>query len=239
MKNKILNWQTLFTVILAVILISITIFVIDKEKKEIASQEPEKIYVGYESEQELDNFSREGAVTAMKDLLKSIGDDVGTGERTVEERMEALDNGETDLEEVINENTIDKLYLSEDFKKNKFNRQFAASVLLTYHQLISETTQSKEFTPLIDTFDEIVYLDNKLMTAQIPLDIFTGENRGIAFEMQYLDGEWKFNPYTSMMSLVMIINYENQIEQMFKNNAAPEKTQPESDVKSDAKSEEK
>ena len=30
--------------------------------------------------------------------------------------------------------------------------------------------------------------------------------------MQYVDGEWKFNPYTAMMSLVMIVNYESQIE---------------------------
>lgn len=219
-KNKGFNWQILITIVLAITLISITIFVIDKEKKELASQEPEKIYVGYNDEQELENFSREDAVAAMQDLLKSIGEDIDGNERTVEERMEALDDGETDLEEVISENTTNKLYLSEDFKKNKFNRQFAASVLLTYHQLIAETTESKNFEPLIDTFDEIVYLDNKLMTAHIPLDIFIGENRGIAFEMQYIDGEWKFNPYTSMMSLVMIVNYEGQIEQLLKGSSS-------------------
>ena len=39
------------------------------------------------------------------------------------------------------------------------------------------------------------------MTAHIPLDIFVGTGSGIAFEMQYIDGEWKLNPYTAMMSL--------------------------------------
>lgn len=216
-KNKKFNWQMLITIVLAIALISITIFVIDKEKEEIASQEPEKIYVGYDNGEELENFSRDGAVSAMQDLLKGIEKDVEGQERTVEERMEALDNEETDLEDVISKNTIDKLYLSEDFKKTKFNRQFAASVLLTYHQLIADSTESTEFEPVIDVFDEIVYLDSKLMTAHIPLDVFTGQNQGIAFEMQYIDGEWKFNPYTSMMSLVMVINYEGQIEYMLSN----------------------
>lgn len=213
-KNKGFNWSILVMIILAIGLISVTIFVVNKEKEEIASQEPEKIYVGYDNEEKLDNFSREDAVMAMQDVLKEIANDVEGKDRTVVERMEALDDGETDLEEVISQKTIDKLYLAEDFKKSKFNRQFAASALLTYHQLIAETTESDEFKPLIDVFDEIVYLDNKLMTAHIPLDVFIGENGGVAFEMQYIDGEWKFNPYTSMMSLVMVVNYEGQIQHM-------------------------
>lgn len=213
-ESKRFNWQTLVTIVLAICLISVTLFVVNKEKEEIANKEPEKIYVGYEKEEPLENFSRDDAVNAMQDLLKDIGKDVEGQERTIEERMKLLDNAETDIDEVINKNTIDKLYLAEDFNKTKFNRQFTASALLTYHQLIADATGSKEFKPLIEVYDEIVYLDNKLMTAHIPLDIFVGENRGVSFEMQYIDGEWKFNPYTSMMSLVMVVNYEKQIESM-------------------------
>jgi hypothetical protein len=39
------------------------------------------------------------------------------------------------------------------------------------------------------------------MSAQIPLDIFIGKGTGMSFEMQYIDGEWKLNPYTAIMSL--------------------------------------
>lgn len=216
-SNKEINWQILITIVLAIALISITVFVINKEKEEIAKQEPEKVYVGYDNEETLENFSRDHAVAAMQDILKGIAKDVEGKDRTVEERMEALNDGETDLEDVINQETIDKLYLSEDFKENKFNRQFTASILLTYHQLIAEVEESNEFEPLIDVFEEVVYLDSKLMTAHIPLDVFIGENRGIAFEMQYIDGEWKFNPYTAMMSLVMVVNYEEQIQHILSN----------------------
>lgn len=222
-KGKIMNWQLLAAIVLGIALISVTIFAVNKEKEEVEQLEPEKVYVGYETEEPLDNFSREGSVLAMQELLVSIKDDVEGQDRTVEERMKALDNEETEIEDVINSNTLDKLYLSEDFKKSQFNRQFAASVLLTYHQLIEENTEKSGFEPLIDTFDEVVYLDNKFMTAHIPLDVFIGENKGIAFEMQYVDGEWKFNPYTSMMSLVMVVNYESQIEQMLSNGDSESK----------------
>lgn len=212
MKKNKLSWGILSIVLLAIVMISITVFVINKEKTKYENMEPEKIYVGYDNEKKLENFSREKAVEAMQDVLVSIGKDVDGKERSVEDRMKSLDKTNTELEDVINKSTIDKIYLADEFKKEKFNRQFAASALLTYHQLISESTKSKEFKPLIEDFSDIVYLDNKMKTAHIPLDVFIGENRGIAFEMQYIDGEWKFNPYTSMMSLVMLVNYEDQLK---------------------------
>lgn len=212
MKKNKLSWGILSIVLLAIVMISITIFVVNKEKAKYENMKPEKIYVGYDNEKKLENFSREKAVEAMQDVLVSIGKDVDGKERSVEDRMKYLDKTNTELEDVINKSTIDKIYLADEFKKEKFNRQFAASALLTYHQLISESTKSKEFKPLIEDFSDIVYLDNKMKTAHIPLDVFIGENRGIAFEMQYIDGEWKFNPYTSMMSLVMLVNYEDQLK---------------------------
>ena len=211
-EEKKVNWSILFIIILGILLISVTIFAINNEVEKIAEQEPEIIYVGSDSKEPLENFSREGAVEAMLETLKSIEEDIEGQDRTIEERMIVLDDEEADINDAINQKTIDKLYLQENFKDVKFNRQFTASALLTYRQLIKEITKSDEVKPLIDTYDELVYLDEKLMVAHIPLDVFIGDNKGIAFEMQYVDGEWKFNPYTAMMSLVMIVNYESQIE---------------------------
>lgn len=225
---KKFNWAILSVIIMGILMASITIFIVNKEKEKFEDKEPEKIYVGYDDKQKLDNFSREKAVEAMENILVSIGKDVDGKNRTVEERMKALDKEGTELEDVINKSTIDKLYLADEFKKEKFNRQFTASVLLTYHQLIAETTEKKDFKPLIDDFSDIVYLDSKFKTAHIPLDVFIGQNRGIAFEMQYIDGEWKLNPYTAMMSLVMTVNYEKQIEQI---NAGGSRTEEKTDDK--------
>lgn len=201
-RIKNLDWKTLFIVVLAIVLISVTVFVLNNEKAEIAKQEPQKIYVGHD-EKVLDNFSREHAVKALKDILIEIGKNDEGEEWSIDERMEILSDGKADMKDVLSSKTIDKLYFSEDFSKVKFNRQFTASALLVYYKILEENGLDN-FESAIDFYDEIVYLDNKFLTAHIPMDIFLGKGTGIAFEMQYVTGEWKLNPYTVTMSLTLM-----------------------------------
>lgn len=250
MKNK-KNLGAIALVVLSVLLIGITLFIIDKEKKAIEEQGPiiETVYVGVETEENLENFTRENAVNKLRELLIEVGnvpdieepveepaeesveepaeegEDVSADEETdtdteepiedaeetkekepadtdtITPRLELLNDEETDIEEILTKEAMDMIYMSEEFKGEKFNRQFAASAMLIYHEIVRDSTETAEFTPAIQSYDEIVYLDNKFMTAHIPLDIFVGSGTGIAFEMQYVDGEWKLNPYTAMMSL--------------------------------------
>ena len=245
MKNK-KNISALALVVLSVLLIGITFFIVDKEKKAIEEQGPiiETVYVGVETEENLENFTRENAVNKLRELLIEVGntpnveevaekepseesteegEDVSADEETdtdteepvedaeeteeeepadtITPRLEMLNDEETDIEDILTKEAIDMIYMSEEFKGEKFNRQFAASAMLIYHEIVRDSTETAEFTPAIQSYDEIVYLDNKFMTAHIPLDIFVGSGTGIAFEMQYVDGEWKLNPYTAMMSL--------------------------------------
>lgn len=243
MKNK-KNIGALALVVLSVLSIGITFFIVDKEKKAIEEQGPiiETVYVGVETEENLENFTRENAVNKLRELLIEVGntpnveevaenesseesteegEDVSADEETDTEepvedaeetkeeepadtitpRLEMLNDEETDIEDILTKEAIDMIYMSEEFKGEKFNRQFAASAMLIYHEIVRDSTETAEFTPAIQSYDEIVYLDNKFMTAHIPLDIFVGSGTGIAFEMQYVDGEWKLNPYTAMMSL--------------------------------------
>lgn len=264
--NKNNNWIMFAIVTLGIILISITMFALKKEKEELLSKEPEKIYVGVEGlntvqktnaieslmkltedikedsgynnetinslesiisnmqkdNKKLDNFNRESAVNKLKELIISVGEDPNKtvsnnddSKKTNEDdltnksdeidsvisRLEMLNKEETDIEDVLTQNTIDLIYFANDFGNDKFNRQFAASSMLIYHDLIRSSTETKDFNPVIQTYDDIVYLDNKFMTAHIPLDIFIGTGTGIAFEMQYIDNDWKLNPYSAMMSL--------------------------------------
>lgn len=240
------NLGMLGIIVLAIVLISITIYSINKEKQDLVEQEPviETVYVGFDDEKVLDNFSREDAVMSLRALLtevKNDPEDVKKTEAKVEDendevkaedktedqdendedktedtitrRLERLDNEETDIEDVLTKEAIDMIYFSEEFGEDKFNRQFAASALLIYHELIMDAVDSDDFKPVIESFDQIVYLDNKFMTAHIPLDIFVGSGTGVAFEMQYVDGEWKLNPYTAMMSLNMMGIINESIEQ--------------------------
>lgn len=224
------NLGMLGIIVLAIVLISITIYSVNKEKQDLAEKEPaiETVYVGFDDEEVLDNFSREDAVMSLRALLTEVKNDPedvkkteakaededktedqgkndeDKNEDTIMRRLERLDNEETDIEDVLTKEAIDMIYFSEEFGKDKFNRQFAASSLLIYHELIMDAVDSDDFKPVIESFDQIVYLDNKFMTAHIPLDIFVGSGTGVAFEMQYVDGEWKLNPYTAMMSLNMM-----------------------------------
>lgn len=224
------NLGMLGIIVLAIVLISITIYSVNKEKQDLAEKEPaiETVYVGFDDEEVLDNFSREDAVMSLRALLTEVKNDPedvkkteakaededkaedqgendeDKAEDTITRRLERLDNEETDIEDVLTKEAIDMIYFSEEFGKDKFNRQFAASSLLIYHELIMDAVDSDDFKPVIESFDQIVYLDNKFMTAHIPLDIFVGSGTGVAFEMQYVDGEWKLNPYTAMMSLNMM-----------------------------------
>lgn len=242
------NLGMLGIIVLAIVLISITIYSINKEKQNLVEQEPviETVYVGFDDEKVLDNFSREDAVMSLRALLIEIKNDPedvkktevevedqdendevkaedktedqdendeDKTEDTITRRLERLDNEETDIEDVLTKEAIDMIYFSEEFGKDKFNRQFAASALLIYHELIMDAVDSDDFKPVIESFDQIVYLDNKFMTAHIPLDIFVGSGTGVAFEMQYVDGEWKLNPYTAMMSLNMMGVINESIEQ--------------------------
>ena len=239
------NLGMLGIIVLAIVLISITIYSVNKEKQDLAEKEPaiETVYVGFDDEEVLDNFSREDAVMSLRALLTEVKNDPedvkkteakaededktedqgkaedqgkndeDKAEDTITRRLERLDNEETDIEDVLTKEAIDMIYFSEEFGKDKFNRQFAASSLLIYHELIMDAVDSDDFKPVIESFDQIVYLDNKFMTAHIPLDIFVGSGTGVAFEMQYVDGEWKLNPYTAMMSLNMMGIINESIEQ--------------------------
>ena len=284
--NKInKNIKLLGVALLSVLLISITMFVINKEREKISQLEPEiqTVYVGYEKGEPLENFNRESAVQKLKEILISVGqaptaisenkesssetteskesssetteskesssettetkesssettetkesssettetkesssESVESKESEVDEeitvadRLKTISDDEKDIQDVLSQETIDMLYFAEEFGKDKFNRQFAASAMLIYYDLVVDSSNSTEFTPVIQSYGEIVYLDSKLMTAHIPLDIFIGSGTGVSFEMQYIDGEWKLNPYTAMMSLNMMGIMNNSIQE--------------------------
>lgn len=165
----------------------------------------------------IESFNRNAAVTSLKELFIKIGQDPEIEDKdtlkSVADRLELLDNEKTDIEDIFNEDVINKLYFAEEFKDDKFNRQFAASALLVYYDIIV-SNGNKDILPIIESYDDLVYLDSRFMTAHIPLDLFVGGSTGVSFEMQYVDGEWRLNPYTAMMSLnlMSILNNASDVE---------------------------
>lgn len=213
-KTKIMSLSIVALLLIIGLLVVTVVMLVDinKETKR-PPKEPEKIYVEKETNKELANYNRESAVESLANFFTSLQKDVEGKDRTVEERLKLLDKEETDLEDVLSKESISMLHLHDEFKSVEFNRKFTATAMLTYSKIIEESTGSKEVEPTKIGLDELVYFDAQLGTAHIPVDVFTGENRGVAFEMNYIEGEWKFTPYTSMMALVMLVNYESLISQ--------------------------
>lgn len=168
-----------------------------------------------ENQVNIENFNKTSAVTSLKDLFISIGEDpkdeIKDTLESIANRLKLLDDEKVDIEDIFNQETIDKLYLAEEFKNDKFNRQFAASSLLIYYDIIA-SNGNEGILPIIENYDDLVYLDSRFMTAHIPLDLFVGGSTGVAFEMQYVDGEWKLNPYTAMMSLNLMSVLNNDVK---------------------------
>lgn len=198
-KNIRNKWKEILIIILGVSLIYTMAggFINKPNLPDVVDKEI--VYVGYENKEPLANFSKEGAVNALIDILKGIGETRNGKEQTIEERVENL-SANSKIEEVFTDKTLNSLYYTEEFGSNEFNKSYTGGALLAYYQVITEE-MGTEFEAFDEMYEDVVYLDNKFMTAQVPLDVILGTPTRIAFQMQYIDGEWKLNPYTATMSL--------------------------------------
>lgn len=205
------NWKTIAIGLLSLALIGVTIFAINTEKKRLAAQKPDVLYIGYDDKQPMENFTKEKVIQAARELLENINKDVEGKNRTPEERYEYLiKNKDADLDSVFTKETIDSLYFSEEFGKDNENRRMSAIALLNFSEMIKQHGENKII--IDEIMKEFVYMDSKLKRAHVPLDAFSLGLSGIAFEMQYIDGEWKLNPYTTAMSFHLIGIIFNEIE---------------------------
>lgn len=199
------NWKTIAIGLLSVALIGVTVFAINTEKKRLAEQKPEVLYIGYDDKQPMENFTKAKVLEASKKILESIGKDVEGKNRTPVERYEYLiKNEDADIDSVFSKETLDSLYFGEEFGNDIGNRKMSAIALLDFYTIIENNNKEEKQIIIDEVVSEFVFMDSKLKRAHVPLDAFALGLSGIAFEMQYIDGEWKLNPYTTAMSFHLI-----------------------------------
>ena len=197
-KNK---WKDVLLVILGIAMIYTVAGKLNQgEIAQELDKGPKVLYVGFESKAPLENFSKEGAVEALVEIIKGIGENRPGNDYTIQQRIEKISKEEATIDEIFTDKTLKTLYYADEFGSDEFNRSFTGNALLTYHELIIEEAGA-DFGPLEEMIEKTVYLDNKFMDAYIPLDILLGAPTGVAFQMQYVDGVWKLNPYTATLSL--------------------------------------
>lgn len=77
------------------------------------------------------------------------------------------------------------------------NSSFQAEVAMSIYSVAALAKESKGGEIVADgSLSGTVRVDQKTGIAQVPIDIFTGKESPIAFEMIYVDGAWKLEPHT-------------------------------------------
>lgn len=140
------------------------------------------------------NFSKKEAFKKLNNVINNL-----TKEKNVNYK-EVIDNikKNKDSEEFMSKKFSDFIYLS-DIMNNKDIKNSTAITLLSFAQMIKDT-KSK---PNLEFIDKMVYLDEKTKIAYIPVDLFTSSPSAMSFELNYINGEWRLNPYTLLQSITL------------------------------------
>lgn len=77
------------------------------------------------------------------------------------------------------------------------NPDFQAEVAMSIYSIAALGKEAKGGEIVADgSLSGTVRVDQETGIAQVPIDIFTGKESPIAFQMIYVDGEWKLEPHT-------------------------------------------
>lgn len=84
------------------------------------------------------------------------------------------------------------------------NPEFQAQVAMSVYSLAAVAKQAKGGEIQADqSLSGQVRVDQETGIAQVPIDIFTGGDSPVAFQMVYVDGEWKLEPHTLTTYIVL------------------------------------
>lgn len=168
----------------------------------------EKVVYVNENEEKLDNFKAGEAVNTLGEILSMSYKDIDGKDRKPEERMEALKSAK-DIDKVIDKDVFKHVYLDNTWGENENNQVATAVGLIVQSNLIAELAGG-DFKPKLPVNEYFVTLDEKTSKAFVRLDVFVGGATGLSMEMEYIDGEWKLDPYTlvSTMELTDMIFYQ-------------------------------
>jgi hypothetical protein len=148
-------------------------------------------------------ITKESAVMFVQDFFIEVNRDPRN--RTLWERFELLET--TSPNELLTPESIRMMHLSDYFSTD--NRALSVIAQSLFSLLGVITNHSESIQVQIWDFDDIVFLDEELGIAFVPMDVFTGGVTGYSVNLIYLDGEWKFMPFSLLDSvrLSLILDY--------------------------------
>ena len=94
---------------------------------------------------------------------------------------------------------------------NEDVKRTTIQTLLSFVQQMNKNGNNN-LNPIYSDYDNVIYLDEKTNTAQIPVNIFTGTYGSISFEMVYINKQWRLSPYTLLESVSLSAQVSEQLK---------------------------
>lgn len=147
-----------------------------------------------------ENFSKEGALEAATNMLKSFANDP-SGNTSIEDRIKGIDKDKK-IDGYVSDTAKSYLYLK-DFMDKEEGYTTTSMTMLAIVSSLNEIG-NKNLDPVTSDV-QYIYLDETTRIAQVPLEYYTGSGGAVSLEMVYVDGQWKLSPY-SLIQAIQLAN---------------------------------
>lgn len=152
-------------------------------------------------EELLPNLDKNSAVLATTEMLKELQKSPD-GKSTLAERMEKVSGDNFKEDEIFTEAGWNYIYLSDFMSTDPRGKKLTAQSLLSVIHSIEEN-DNKDLNASDVDYSGVVYLDPTLKAAYIPVDLYTNAATNLSFEMVFINGEWKLQPYTLISQIAL------------------------------------
>lgn len=205
-KKNIKIISFILSILTFLFLIVSNIYVYSNPEKITSNQKEEAVTIP----NNIDNsnkatFTKENAISSFTNLLKEI-----KKENNTDELLEKLLNDDIKLSEIVTEESLDYIYFT-DFLKDDEEAMRSTFISLVSFIKVLEESKNNDFNVVYTEYNNVIYLDNKSNTANIPANLYTGNLGSISFEMIYVDDTWKLAPYSMLES----VSLSTQIQSIY------------------------
>lgn len=197
-KKAILSYITVGLVTLFSLYLTVFNFMLNKPTENKTNSVNTKVenVLPNRTDETKENFSKEGALEAATNMLKSFNADP-SNKLSIEDRIKGIDKDKK-LDNYISDSAKSYLYLKDFMDKEEGYTTSSMAILAIIKNL---TEIGNENLNPVSTDTQYVYLDEITRIAQIPLDYYTGVGGAVSLEMVYVDGQWKLSPYSLLQSI--------------------------------------
>lgn len=154
-----------------------------------------------------EHMTRESAVQASQQLLRAVN----SNKQSIKSRLMMLSkagNNPNAYNKALSKDARDKIRLVDFMDTDNRGRILTAQAVLEVAQgIVNDGNKSITATHAKD-YNTIVYFDKAMKTAVVPVDLYTNVPTNLNMTFEYIDGQWKFDPY-NLISEISVRQADN------------------------------